>query len=93
MKNEFMLMWLSEDGSQMYLRSIFTNNPKDALFNEICRMIVVATNLFKVNDNQDGNIRKPVKTGNSQREHYFAEINDQVLSIMEINFYNTLDNE
>lgn len=91
MKKEYMLMWLSEDGSQMFLGTVFTSNPKDALFNEICRMIVVAPNYYKTEEN--ANIRKLIKAGDSRREHYFAEINGQVLSIMEANFHQTPDNE
>lgn len=93
MKKEYLLTWLAEDGSQTFLGTVFTGNPKDALFNEICRMIVVAPNHFKVDSDSDTNIRKLIKSGNSKREHYFAEINNQVLSIMEANFHNTPDNE
>lgn len=90
---EFILKWLAEDGSQIFLGTILTCNPKDALFNEICRMLVIAPNHFKIDDNRAVNIRKLIKTGESQREHYFAEINNQVLSIMEANFHQTPDNE
>lgn len=93
MKKTYQLTWLAEDGSQTFLGTVFTGNPKDALFNEICRMIVIAPNHFKVDDKSATNIRKLIKTGDSQREHYFAEVNNQVLSIMEANFHHTPDNE
>lgn len=90
---EYMLTWLAEDGSQTFMGTILTRNPKDALFNEICCMLVLAPNHFQIDDNRAANIRKLIKTGESLREHYFAEINNQVLSIMEANFHQTTDNE
>ena len=74
-------MWLSDDGTQMKLGTVITSAPKELLFNEICKMIMIAPNIFKIDGNQ--NIRKLIQTGSSPREHHFAEINGNVLSIME----------
>lgn len=81
---EYSLVWLADDGTQFRLGTIISNNPKEVLFNEICRMMIVASNYFQMAENI--NIRKLIKTGNSRREHYFAEINNNVLSIMEAHY-------
>lgn len=86
---EYSLVWLADDGTQFRLGTVISNNPKEVLFNEICRMMVVASCCFQ--STEGINIRKLIKTGNSRREHYFAEINNNVLSIMEAHYVHRPD--
>lgn len=84
---EYRLVWLADDGEQINIGSVTSSNPKDALFNAICKMIVEAPYHFRVEDMSDGNIRNLIQTGNGPREHYFATIGNQVISAMEANFH------
>ena len=81
---EYVLMWLTDDGTQFWLGTVISNNPKEVLFNEICRMMIVASTYFQIAENI--NIRKLIKTGTTSREHHFAEINGNILSIMEAHY-------
>lgn len=80
----YSLTWIAEDGEFTHLGTVLSNNPKESLFNCICSMIVIAPYHFKSNSMQDCNLKKIIKTGRSRREHHFAEINNQVISILEI---------
>lgn len=80
----YIILWLADDGTQMNLGSVITANPKDALFNEVCRMMVVAPYHFSTTNPEENSIRKLIKVSLcSQREHFYVEINGQVLSMME----------
>lgn len=80
----FSLSWIADDGEIIRLGTVISNNPKEALFNCICSMLVLAPYCFKTSSMKECNMKKIIKTGRSKREHYFAEINDQVISILEI---------
>lgn len=78
-------MWLQDDGTIFNLGERETNNPKMFLFEKICEMIVTAGNIFKP-DGKPEQIHKWIQTGKSEREHYFANIGDQAISVMEMNY-------
>lgn len=80
----FSLSWIADDGEITRLGTVISNNPKEALFNCICSMLILAPYHFKASSMKDCNLKKLIKTGRSKREHHFAEINDQVISILEI---------
>ena len=81
---KYIILWLADDGTQMNLGSVITADPKDALFNEVCRMLVVAPYYFSTTNLEENSIRKLIKVSPCrQREHFYAEINGQILSIME----------
>lgn len=80
---KYNLIWLADDGERVNLGSVITANPKEALFNTICSMIVRASSYFRCDT--DVNLKKLIRSGNTQREHYFAEIGQQHVSIIEQN--------
>jgi hypothetical protein len=84
---EYNIVWLADDGERIILGSVISSNPKDVLFNAICKMIVEAPYHFSVGDVSDGNLRNLIQTGNGPREHYFATIGGQVLSAIEMSFH------
>lgn len=84
---KYIILWLADDGTQINLGSVTTANPKDALFNEVCRMMVVAPFHFSTTEADENNIRKLIKESpRSQREHFYAQVKGQVLSMMEAEY-------
>lgn len=81
---EYNLIWLADDGEQVRLGSVITANPTEALFNAVCCMIVTASYWFKVT--KEFNIKKAIKRGKTEREHYFINVGEQYLSLMEANY-------
>lgn len=78
----YLLLWLDDEGNTHKLGTVTTNKPKDVLFDRLCEFIAGTT--FFSNKNKPNNIRKWIETGKTSREHYFAESNGNVLSIMEV---------
>lgn len=84
---EYDLMWISLESAEVVERHrIATKNPKDALFNYVCKMMVMAHYLF--NSLNFDSIRKNIQTAPTNqinREHYWVEFpNGEVLSCMEV---------
>lgn len=79
---EYILVWLDDEGNTHNLGTVTTNKPKDVLFNKISEFIAGAS--FFYDKNKPDNVRKWIETGKTSREHYFAECNGNVLSIMEV---------
>ena len=74
--------WLDEEGNFTLLETGVSSDLKNELFNMICKMLVTAPNIFRMEGN--GNIRKminPGNAGNFERERYHAFIGGQTLSI------------
>ena len=79
---KYKLIWLDNEAHQHNLGEVETNNPKQVLFNEICKFLG-STSFFYDKSNPD-NIMKGIKKGSTIREHYFYTANDHALSIMEV---------
>lgn len=79
---KYRLTWIQEDGNVVDMGTTTTNNPKDYLFNRLCEMICRAS--FFYDPNKPDNVRKWIKTIKTDREYYFAECNNNVISLMEI---------
>ena len=75
--------WLQEDGTIFNLGERETNNPKMFLFDKICGLIATSANIFPA-DNKPENIYKWIQTGKTAREHYFAIIGEQSISVIEV---------
>ena len=73
--------WLDEEGNFTLLETGVSSDLKNELFNMICKMFMTAPNIFRLENGND-NIRKMIKTGVLKREHHFAILGDQVLSVM-----------
>ena len=81
-KKGYKIYWLDEEGNFTLLETGVSSDLKNELFNIICKMLVTAPNIFRLEDND--NIRKMIKTGNAgsfERERYHAFIGGQTLSI------------
>ncbi len=76
-------MWLDECGEVMYLHSVTTTSPQDALFNILCGMLVTAATFFQSKERSENQIRKLVKQIRDYPAHYCAELNGQVISLIE----------
>ena len=72
--------WLDEEGNFTLLETGVSRDLKNELFNMIFKMLVTAPNIFRLEGNC--NIRKMIKTGVLKREHHFAILGDQVLSVI-----------
>ena len=75
--------WLDEEGNFTLLETGVSSDLKNELFNMICKMIVTAPNIFRLESDND-NIRKMIRPGNAgsfERERYHAFIGGQTLSI------------
>lgn len=75
--------WLDEEGNFTLLETGVSSDLKNELFNMICKMLVTAPNIFRL-ENDNDNIRKMIKPGNAgsfERERYHAFIGGQTLSI------------
>lgn len=83
MSKEYSINWIQDDGSIICLGHRVSNNPKHLLFNEICKMIIMAPSCFSMTMDK---IIDCIKTGATNREHYFAVIGDQALSVIQTNF-------
>lgn len=81
---EYSMVWLADDGEQIRLNSVITTNPKEVLFNQACKMIVMYPTYFKFD--KDFNLKKSICTGKTTREHHFIQIGEQYLSIMEAKY-------
>lgn len=81
---KFRINWIDECGNIMMLEELTTSNPVNALFNAICKMITTAPAIFPI-EGKSESIREWIKAGrfNHIRNHYFAEIGEQVLTIIE----------
>lgn len=79
---QYRAYWLTDEGETYNLEYVTTDKPQNALFNIICGMLATSANIFDA-AGKPGNIRKWIQAGTSNREHYFAEINGQVLGVME----------
>lgn len=79
---QYRAYWLTDEGETYNLKYVTTDKPQNVLFNLICVMLVTNANIFDDAGKPD-NIRKWIQTGTCSREHYFAEINGQVLGVME----------
>ena len=82
---EYKCTWIDETGDFHVLGYKTTDNPKMFLFDEICKAIVLWGAIFKT-DGMPNKIVTCIKTGKTDREHYFADINGQVLSVIEVNY-------
>ncbi len=80
-KKSYKLYWLDEEGIFTLLEVGVSSDLKNELFNMICKMIVTAPNIFRL-ENDNDNIRKMIKTGVLKRENHFAILGDQTLSII-----------
>lgn len=80
---EYKCTWIDENGDFHVLGYKTTDNPKMFLFDVICKAIVCWGAIFKT-DGMPDKIARWIKTGETDREHYFADINGQVLSVTEI---------
>lgn len=81
---EYKLNWITDDGDIITLSTIVTSNPKETLFNEVCKMIVTAPMYFNVKDMKDTQIKNNIKSGVvMNREFYLIDINNNVLNLVE----------
>lgn len=80
-KKSYKIYWLDEEGNHKILETGVSSDLKNELFNMICKMIMTAPNIFRLENGND-NIRKMIKTGVLKREHHFAFLGDQVLSVI-----------
>ena len=80
-KKSYKIYWLDEEGNHKLLETGESYDLKNELFNMICKMIMTAPNIFRLENGND-NIRKMIKTGVLKREHHFAILGDQVLSVI-----------
>lgn len=80
----YRVMWLDNSGEVMYLPTVVTNNPSETLFNLLCGMMVTAATFFHSGNRSEQQIRKLIKKLRDFPEHHCAEINGQVLSLIEI---------
>lgn len=77
--------WLQDDGTTFNLEERETGNPKMFLFEKICELIVTAGNIFTTDGKLD-KIHKWIQAGKTKREHYFANIGEQSVSVIEMNY-------
>lgn len=82
---EYKCTWIDETGDFHVLGYKTTDNPKMFLFDVICKAIVCWREIFKT-DGMPDKIASWIKTGKTDREHYFADINGQVLSVIEMDY-------
>ena len=78
----YKIYWLDEEGNFTLLETGVSSDLKNELFNMICKMLVTAPNIFRLEGN--GNIRNMIKAGSAgsfERERYHAFIGGQTLSI------------
>ena len=61
-KKSYKTYWLDEEGNFTLLETGVSSDLKNELFNMICKMIMTAPNIFRL-ENGNGNIRKMIKTG------------------------------
>ena len=80
-KKSYKIYWIDEEGNFALLETGESSDLKNELFNMICKMIMTAPNIFRL-ENDNDNIRKMIKTGVLKRENHFAILGDQVLSVM-----------
>ena len=80
-KKSYKIFWLDEEGNHKLLETGESSDLKNELFNTICKMIMTAPNIFRLENGND-NIRKMIKTGVLKRENHFAILVDQVLSVI-----------
>ena len=82
---EYKCTWIDETVDFHVLDYKTTDNPKMFLFDVICKAIVYWRAIFKT-DGMPDKIASWIKTGKTDREHYFADINGQVISVIEMNY-------
>ena len=82
---EYKCTWIDETGYFHVLDYKTTDNPKKILFDVICKAIIHWRANFKT-DAKAAKSASWIKTGKTDREHYFADINGQVLSVIEMNY-------
>ena len=82
MIKKYEITWLDENGYMHVLNHITTDKPSNALFNEICKLLVLYPTIFQRFEGMPDNIHKWIKKGNTLREHYFANIGEQSVSCM-----------
>lgn len=80
-KKKYKINWIDEEGNFTLLETGESSDLKNELFNMICKMIVTAPNIFRLENGND-NIRKMIKTGVFKRENHFAILGYQTLSII-----------
>lgn len=80
-KKSYKIYWIDEEGNFTLLGAGVSSDLKNELFNMICKMIVTAPNIFRL-ENDNDNIRKMIKTGVLKRENHFAILGDQALSVI-----------
>lgn len=78
---KYKIYWLDEEGNHKLLETGESSDLKNELFNMICKMFMTAPNIFRL-ENGNGNIRKMIRTGVLKREHHFAFLGNQVLSVI-----------
>lgn len=80
-KKSYKIYWLDEEGNFKLLETGESSDLENELFNMICKMIMTAPNIFRLENGND-NIRKMIRTGVLKRENHFAILGDQTLSII-----------
>lgn len=82
-KYKMIILW--DDGEFFDLGNVKTNDPKRALFDKVCELIVTTNRFF--NPNNPDKIWEGIKQGQKSKslgfEHYYFEANGNVVSIME----------
>ena len=86
---EYKCTWIDEDGTILALAYKTTDNPIHFLFDEICKALILLNGILDT-DGMPSEIINWIKTGKTAREYYFADINGQVISVMECNYKPTV---
>lgn len=83
---DYFVLWLDDEGEQHYIDRITTHDPRQSLFVETCKMIIRLPSRFHPIDKTEDHIPSLIRKGSSSREHWFIEMNGQMLSVIEADY-------